>query len=106
MAKETRTYKDRRLYNIAAVKKRRRNLKLMAIERKGGKCEKCGYKKYYGALEFHHRDPAKKKFDLSTKGLTRSWDRIRKEVNKCLLLCANCHRETHESIRLKESASF
>ena len=78
MTKETRTYKDRARYNIEAVTKRRKKLKQMAITLKGGKCQFCGYNKYNGALDFHHIDESTKEFDLSTRGLTRSWERIKK----------------------------
>ena len=79
----------------AAVKKRRKKLKQMAIEHKGGKCAACGYCKCVGALEFHHLNPSEKEFGLSTRGLTRSWEKTKAEVDKCVLLCANCHREAH-----------
>ena len=81
--------------NVKAVKKRRYKLKMMSIEYKGNKCQICGYNKYYGALQFHHIDPKSKEFQLSKGGLTRSWDRIKKELDKCILLCANCHAEIH-----------
>ena len=93
--KETRTYMDRREYNIQAVTKRRKKIRLMAIAELGGKCIKCGYDKYPEVLEFHHRDPSKKDFNVSSKGHSRSWDRVKSEIEKCDLLCANCHRETH-----------
>lgn len=67
----------------------------MAVELKGGKCHVCGYSKYIGALDFHHLNEKTKGFDLSTRGLTRSWKKIKEEVNKCILVCANCHREIH-----------
>jgi len=44
-------------------------------------------------LDFHHKDPAKKSFSLSVKGLCYSWDIILKEAKKCILLCKNCHAE-------------
>lgn len=70
-------------------------LKVKAIEYKGGACQKCGYNKYIGALEFHHLDPAQKDFGISEKGHTRSWEKIKNELDKCILVCANCHREIH-----------
>jgi len=97
MAKK-RTYKDRAAYIIKAVSKRRRKIKGQAIEYKGGKCYFCGYKKFVGALEFHHLDEKKKDFGLSIKGLTRSWAKTRNEIDKCILVCANCHRELHGGI--------
>lgn len=67
----------------------------MAVEYKGGRCENCGYDRCLGALEFHHLDPTKKDFNISSKGYTRSWERVREELDKCVMLCANCHREIH-----------
>ena len=61
-------------------------------ERGGAKCQICGYDKCVAALEFHHRNPAEK--DPQWR---RGWslDRLRNELNKCDILCANCHREVH-----------
>ena len=95
---EKRTYADRAAYMIQAVKKRRIKLRKMARDYKDGKCEICGYDKCQRALSFHHIDPKQKSFGVSEKGLTRSWKLIQKEIDKCLLLCANCHMEIHEGI--------
>ena len=90
---------------IMAVAKRRRRLKEMAVETKGGKCMICGYSKYIGALDFHHLDETQKEFGLSIRGLTRSWAKILAEIDKCILICANCHREIHGGlIALNEAA--
>jgi DNA-binding CsgD family transcriptional regulator len=86
---------DRKTKAVQAVQKRRKKIKELAIEYKGGKCEKCGYNKYVGAMEFHHLDPNKKDFSLSQKGHCRSWKAVKKELDKCILVCANCHREIH-----------
>ncbi len=96
--KDTRTYADRRQYNIQAVSKRRRAIKALAIEYKGGKCQICGYKKYQGALDLHHIDREQKEFSISKKGHSRSWERVKKEIDKCILVCANCHREVEAGI--------
>lgn len=98
MAKERRTYADRAEYMKKAVIKRRKRLKQLAIQYKGGKCEICGYLRDPNALEFHHKDPRQKDFALSSRGLTRSWERVKLELEKCILLCANCHREVHSGI--------
>lgn len=95
---EKRTYRDRAQYNIKAVAKRRKKLKEMAIAYKGGKCCLCGYNKCKSAMDFHHIDDNNKKFGLSVRGLTRSWDKTKTELDKCILVCANCHREIHEGI--------
>lgn len=81
-----------------AVQKRRDKLKQKSVEYKGNKCEKCGYDKFIGALEFHHIDPNEKDFGISYKGYTRSWNKVKLELDKCKLLCANCHREEHAGI--------
>jgi len=74
--------------------KRRRFLqKTIGVILKGGKCEKCGYDKNYAALDFHHRDPSVK--EMSIGGRVMSNSKLKKEIAKCDLLCANCHRETH-----------
>lgn len=92
--KETRTYKDRAKYLSNATTKRRRNIKLFAIEYKGGKCQICGYKRYVGALDLHHIK-GKKNFLISTDAYLHSWVDIKRELDKCVLLCSNCHREIH-----------
>ncbi len=95
---ETRTYADRAAYMREAVKKRRVKLRIMAREYKGGRCEICGYNKCSRALSFHHLDPKQKIFGVSDKGLTRSWEKTKAEIDKCILLCANCHMEVHDGI--------
>ena len=92
---DKRTYRQRAKYLVRAVSKRRKALKQMAIEYKGGKCAICGYSKCSGALEFHHLDKTSKDFGLSVRGLTRSWKKIQIESDKCILVCSNCHREIH-----------
>jgi len=89
---DKRKYADRREELIKAVAKRRRKLKTLAIEYKGGKCQICGYKKFQGALDLHHVDGIKE-FGIADKGYTRSWEKVRAELDKCILVCANCHRE-------------
>lgn len=96
---ERRTYADRRNYLIDAVRKRRKIVRFKALTYKGGRCQTCGYDRCMEALEFHHLTSTKKDFGISSKGYTRSWDKIRAELEKCLLLCANCHREVHSSLQ-------
>ena len=68
--------------------------KLFLIEKLGGACSKCGYAKNYSALEFHHLDPSIKEIPLSGRQLSNSsMERILMEVEKCILVCSNCHRE-------------
>ena len=93
-----RTYADRREYLIKAVAKRRKKIRKTAIDYLGGKCRVCGYYRCIAALDFHHLDESKKKFGLSQRGMTRSWEKTRNELEKCVLLCSNCHRELHAGI--------
>lgn len=95
---DKRRYVDRRQYLIAAVHKRRKKIRTMAVEYKGGKCEECGYDKCIDALEFHHRNSNEKDFSISKKGYTRSWQKVKEEIDKCMLVCANCHREIHAQL--------
>ena len=98
MAKDKRKYADRAEYMKKAVDKRRKMIRGMAIKYKGNKCIICGYNKCTRALEFHHAQSGKKDFGISDKGYTRSWKRVKREIDKCILLCANCHREVHDGI--------
>ena len=72
----------------------RKRLKRRLVDYKGGKCERCGYDKCFAALDFHHLVPGEKDFSLS-RGSSLSFDKLKLEVDKCILLCANCHREEH-----------
>ncbi len=78
---------------------RQRAFKLKCLEYKGGKCEICGYCKSVYALEFHHLNPDEKDFTIANARLTTFSDKIKLELDKCILLCSNCHRETHENMR-------
>lgn len=92
---DKRKYSDRREYLIQATAKRRLNLKIKALEYKGGSCQSCGYAKCNRALEFHHLNPKTKSFGISFKGYTRSWKTVKAELDKCILVCSNCHQEIH-----------
>ena len=84
---------------IEAVQKRREKLKELAVEYKGGKCQCCGYNNYIGALEFHHINSSEKDFGIAEKGYTRSFESVKKELDKCILVCSNCHKEIHAGIK-------
>jgi hypothetical protein len=95
---DKRTYADRAEYLKQAVAQRRRKLKELVLEYKGGKCVVCSYNKYAGAFDLHHIDGSTKEFGLAVRGLTRSWEKIKEESDKCVLVCATCHREIHAGI--------
>lgn len=77
-------------------KKRGLERKIYFINQLGGCCSKCGYKHNIAALEFHHVNPEEKEFQIDMRKLSNtSMDKLQKEIDKCVLLCANCHREEH-----------
>jgi transposase len=76
-----------------AVAKRRRTVKQTLVDESGGACALCGYDRWVGALQFHHVEPGKKEFHLAHRGHSRSLAKSRAEIQKCVLLCANCHAE-------------
>jgi len=77
----------------------RKRKKEELVHYKGGCCERCGYNKSFGALQFHHINPDEKDFIIG--GKSYSIERLKKEADKCILVCANCHIEIHEELRNK-----
>ena len=90
--------KEWRLNNLEYIKQKQRESKRLrkvkAIEYLGGKCNTCNNSYHPAIFEFHHLDPSTKEKDPS-KMLSLSWERLSAELDKCLLLCANCHRLIH-----------
>lgn len=78
------------------IKTRQNSVKQQCVDYKGGKCQKCGYNKCIAALEFHHLDPREKDINISKIKLI-DINKYTSELDKCILLCSNCHRETHFS---------
>ncbi len=76
---------------------RQQQSKLQAIEYKGNKCQLCGYDRSTYALEFHHKDRGQKDITIGSNH-NRSFERIRPELDKCILVCSNCHREIHQGL--------
>lgn len=75
---------------------RRRTNKAKAVEYLGGCCKHCGLTTHHlGVYDFHHVDMKEKEADPGSL-LHYSWTKIQKELDKCILLCANCHRIEHE----------
>jgi len=83
--------------NIKSAKKRMAIQKQLCVEYLGGKCFICGYNRCIQALEFHHKDPTiKEKIkNHAAIGRRKKFEDVKAELDKCLLLCANCHREFH-----------
>lgn len=75
-------------------KDRFRKAKAFFVAYKGGKCELCGYNKCQASMDFHHKDPTQK--DPNWKYMRRwSKKRVLQEIDKCMLVCRNCHGEIH-----------
>ena len=89
----------------ARVARRRRRVKEILVAEAGGACQLCGYDRFRGALQFHHVDPAEKRFHIAARGVTRSLAKAREEARKCVLLCANCHAEVEGGYRQLLNAS-
>lgn len=87
----------RTVCNSCMVNERRFAKREQLVREAGGKCERCGYDRYPGALHFHHLDEENKLFNISgSHGY--SLGALQEEVKKCVLVCANCHAELHASI--------
>ena len=86
------------------VDKKRLDLKFKSFVYKGAKCSMCGFKGLPACFDFHHKDASKKSFSISHAPHTRSWERTKLELDKCDLLCANCHRqvEFEKTMHLKK----
>lgn len=80
--------------NSCLANKRKLIVKQRCVEALGGKCSACGYSKCLQALCFHHTDPSTKNFGISGNH-SRKWEIIEEELQKCILLCSNCHLELH-----------
>lgn len=77
---------------------RHKKIKQQCVEYKGGSCIKCGYSKSFAALEFHHIDPSQKDFEISRAASSNmNFEKIKIELDKCILVCSNCHKEEHEN---------
>lgn len=83
---------------MEAVLRRRRKVKAILAQEAGARCCICGYDRYIGALEFHHLDPDDKRMQMSGHGVTLALATARREAQKCVLLCSNCHAEVENGV--------
>ena len=98
---------DGKIKNSARKNKNRFRIKSEYRQRLGAKCQICTYDKCQNALHFHHVDPSKKKFAISDS-LRKKYTQqeIDDEINKCVLVCSNCHTEIHSGlIKLEENGA-
>lgn len=88
--------KERRNGHHKTIRNYARENKQIMVNYKGGCCVSCGYSACLRALDFHHIDPSKKEFQIS--GSTRSLEKAKPELDKCILVCRNCHAEIHAGL--------
>lgn len=87
--------KDR---DVARVVKHRIELKKKCVSYLGGQCVDCGItSKHYSIYDFHHIDPSNKNITINKLlSIKPKWETLKAELDKCVLLCSNCHRIKHE----------
>jgi len=94
---KARRKETRRKYEKSVSEK---NKKWLAELKSTLKCVLCGFDKHPEALDFHHKNPADKKFEVG-RGITRkTLKQVQEEIAKCEVVCANCHRALHAEERL------
>lgn len=91
-------HEDRQTKGGPVVEHRRRR-KERAVAYMGGQCFACGRVGPAAIFEFHHLDPSDKAFGITQDGIPRRWEKIVSELAKCVMFCANCHREVHAGVR-------
>jgi len=89
-------YKKNKKHAMSKIKERKSKLRLWIKEYKAIlKCERCG-QNHPATIQFHHLDPSKKDFNISVAVKNSfSIEKIQEEINKCIVLCANCHCIEH-----------
>jgi len=78
------------------IRERNKKFKLSAIEYKGGCCAICGLTDDPCVFDFHHIDPDQKLFNIGDPSYS-VFDNVKDELDKCILICSNCHRKLHWS---------
>lgn len=89
---------DLREYQSSYKRNQRIKIKKECVEYKGGKCIVCGYDKCDRALDFHHLNPEEKDFTIASNNTKFRLEQLKPELDKCVLLCRNCHAELHAGL--------
>lgn len=79
-------------------RKSEQSIKQKCVNYKGGTCQICGYSKCNAALDFHHTNPDEKDFSIARKKYSIINEEMKRELDKCVLICSNCHREEHSRL--------
>ena len=85
-------------YNYDYVLNWRNDNKRQAVEYLGGKCKICGYNKCTRSLQFHHLNPEEKEMTISKNINKIKFEKLKSELDKCILVCSNCHGEIHDGL--------
>ena len=91
--KDRRSYQKNKVWINKNSKARSKAQKQRCVDYLGGKCMICGYNKCLGAMDFHHREPSEKEFSITQ--VRYKLEKLKPELDKCDLLCSNCHKEIH-----------
>ena len=98
-------YKSGSIKLCANCKRKTRRLayRISAANYKNNECEICGLKRNtiddLEIFDFHHIDKINKSFELGDNIESKKWETVKQELDKCMMLCANCHRKQHLYIR-------
>jgi len=84
---------------IGSIKRRKKASKAFEEYKCNIGCQMCGYKQYGGSLDFHHIDPKQKDRRIGSTHLTSLSKISKSELDKCVLLCKNCHYYIHHIMR-------
>lgn len=90
---------NKRMYLDKNNRHRHKIRKYIEDFKKTHKCAVCGESRPW-CLDFHHKDPSTKNFEIGSNVTTTSLETLKKEIDKCILLCANCHRDLHHNAPL------
>lgn len=93
-AKGTRRSECKDCHNSVMNKRNAENRQIIQQLKQNQRCEKCGETRWY-LLDYHHLNPEEKKNTIAKLMVHSCQDSVQEEIKKCILLCANCHREFH-----------
>lgn len=92
--------KNKEIYNIKAANQSKECVEYMRSIKEQLKCSKCGENRWW-MLDFHHINPKEKENTVANLAHSGSIQKVKNEIEKCIVLCANCHRDEHYQQKLK-----